>query len=144
MSTVYVALDENRKEIQSFESFSQAAAFWEKIPQCQFINDVKQMIVKDKFHNKTVGYIVHKSVNKIATVNVIEIQVFPKGIAVNKIVSFADNPEGNREAELTFEKFLKEYPDWKLTEDEIEEAIENSYWCHGDVSILISHSTENN
>ncbi len=142
MSTVYVALDENRKEIKSFESFSQAAAFWEKIPQCQFVNDAKQMIIKDKSHNKIAGYIIQKSINKLATINVIEIQNYD-GPTIIKIVSFADNSQGNIEAEITFEKFLKEHRQWGLTEDEIEEALENGYLHRDKVSIFISHSTEN-
>jgi hypothetical protein len=73
--------------------------------------------------------------NKIATVNVIEIN----DGNVTQIVSFKDNKKGNNEAETLFVKIAQENG---ATDDEMDVCLESGYFGQSnDYIVCITHSS---
>ena len=72
---------------------------------------------------------------KIPTVNVIELF---SGI-FESIDSFSEDLQGNAEAQVLFRKKLTDN-DFELTEDEIQDIIDDGYFECGKFELLLTHS----
>ena len=72
---------------------------------------------------------------KIDTVNVIEYT----DDTINGITSYDNTPEGNEEARAHFLAILGELGD-NLTDEEVQEYLDDGYWEQGDYQTFLVHS----
>ncbi len=77
------------------------------------------------------------------TVNVLEIANLSL-CQINQLRSYPDTPEGNKEAEATFREWVRDANPGRIepiTEEEMEDALDNGIFEVGDGAIIITHST---